>query len=115
MATLSFVDSGGSNPLPPGIIVTLTTSGTFVASGMLQAGGVMPAQVQASTYVASFVGTQAPLMPVTLTSTGVGTTIVTVPNYASPCYSAVGYAIEAAYALVLYWHDVTLNTGYSGP
>jgi len=114
-STLAFVDSTGLNPLPPGVIVTIATAGgDAVGTAMLQAGGVIPILIQNGAYVASFVGTQAPLGQATFTSSGSGETSVTVPNYVSPVYSGAGYAYEAAYALVLYWHDVTVNSGYVG-
>ena len=113
-SSLAFVDSTGLNPLPPGVIVTLTAARTLVAKAMLQAGGVMPITLENGTYLASFVGTQAPLGTLTFTTIGVGTTIVTVPNYMSPTCSGAGYAMEAAYALVLYCHDVTMNSNWTG-
>ena len=113
-STLSFVDSTGLNPLPPGVIVTLTANAASIATAMLQAGGVMPVLVQNGTYLASFVGTQAPLLSVTFTTTGTGATVVTVPSYISPAHSSPGYALEAAYNLVQYWHDVTINSSWIG-
>ena len=112
-STLAFVDASGLNPLPPGVIATLTTGTSHVASAMLQAGGSIPITIQNGTYTASFVGTQAPRGSVTFTTSGIGSTTVTVPNYASPVYSGAGYAAEAAYALVRYWHDVSLNSDWA--
>jgi hypothetical protein len=111
-SSLAFVDSTGLNPLPPGVIVTLTAGNTLVAKAMLQASGIMPITLENGTYLASFVGTQAPLVTVEFTTVGIGSTVITVPNYMSPVYSGAGYAMEAAYALVLYWHDVTINSDW---
>jgi hypothetical protein len=104
---LSFVDSTGMNQLPPGIIVTLTSGGMLVGTFMLQADGIVPFVLGAGTYTATFTGTQAPTGSVTFTATGVGPSIITVPNYMSPTYSGDGYAAEAAYHLVLGWHNVS--------
>lgn len=108
---LQFLDQTGLNPLPPGIVVTLTSiAGTIVASGYIQAGGFSTTGVSAGSFVASFVGSEAPTTSVSFTSTG-ASAIVTVPNYQSPAYSIFGYASEAAFDLPKLWFLDPLNTG----
>lgn len=101
ISNIAFVDETGTNPLPPGIQVTLQTpsGGALVAYGedYIRAGGLLPVNVIGGTeYVASFVGTQAPTDPLANPTSFVGsnvleTTVVTVSNYRSPAASQLGY------------------------
>lgn len=91
-----------SNPLPPGILVSIYGGSmiapqNLVGSGYLTVGGNLNITLQASgSYTATFVGTQAPSVLAPFQTDANGNALVNVVGYRSPSLSATGYAIEQA-------------------
>lgn len=99
---LQFMDETGINPLPAGIQVSVypstgpQTALTLIGMAWTEPGGycnITP--VQSVTYVAAFIGNQAPQSQAPFTGGAPATTtVVTCPNYRSPSLSTDGYAVE---------------------
>ena len=89
------VDETGLNPLPPGILVTVTTAnGLAVGSGYTQLGGSADIPLGgAIEYIATFAGVGAPTTPQAFVGNAQPNVTTTVPvkGYLSPFLSAAGH------------------------
>jgi hypothetical protein len=134
---IQFFDETGINPLPAGILVTISTpAGVAVASAWTWPLGLCNIQLTPEqTYVASFSGSfQAPSAPVTFVAAGTAgitqawndgrtwdeggqdwnetgqvnaLSTVSVGSYRSPSFSNQGYALEQTSRLVKRWFGST--------
>jgi hypothetical protein len=122
---LSFVDETGTNPLPAGVQVFVYGNGVLISSAYTVAGGSAPFVLPAnSTFVATFVGRQAPTLPVTFTTDALSRATITVNGYRSPSLSARGYNAELLNLVPVLWLNDTaraqggnayaVGMGYSG-
>jgi hypothetical protein len=110
--SLAFVDETGINPLPAGILVTVTnaSTGAPVGAAWTQPGGTVAIGVSAGTqYIAAFsLSAQAPEDPLEFTPDGNGATyVIAVSPYRSPSLSAVGYTQLEMAKLVRGWFGDT--------
>lgn len=108
--------TAASNPLPPGILVSVyggsVAPANLVGSGYLTLGGNLSITLQpAGNYIATFTGTQAPALDVAFMTDANGNATVNVTGYRSPTMSATGYAIEQTNRWPTSWY----TAGASSP
>ena len=101
--TYTLLDSNGTNPLPPSVVISVYPAGaqqnaqTLADSGYVLVGGrVKLTLLENTAYTGVFSGYQAPVQPIsftspTSTSDTTALTIIVAP-YTSPVLSAIGYA-----------------------